>query len=79
MLDLLYNLSSRNLIFGLGCILITHDLYFFGFIIGCSFDLDCISYINNMFFENMVSVIYPSELRLNKADSSDTETPFVHF
>ena len=28
--------------------------------------------INNVYFDNMVSQIYPSELQLNKANTSDT-------
>ena len=35
--------------------------------------LDDISNINNVYFDNMVSQIYPSELKLNKANTSDTE------
>ena len=29
--------------------------------------------INNVYFDNLVSQIYPSELQLNKANTSDTE------
>ena len=32
--------------------------------------------INNPYFEQMVSQIYPTELQLNKTNSSDTEAPF---
>ena len=32
---------------------------------------------NNVCFDNMVSQIYPSELQLNKANSSDTEAEFL--
>ena len=35
--------------------------------------LDDILNINNIYFDNMVSQIFPSELQLNKAYSSDTE------
>ena len=37
--------------------------------------------INNVYFDNMVSQIYPSELQLNKANASDTEAAFLelHF
>ena len=35
--------------------------------------LDDILNINNVYFDNMVSQIYPSELQLNKANNSDTE------
>ena len=35
--------------------------------------LDDILNINNVYFDNMVSQIYPSELQLNKANASDTE------
>ena len=33
--------------------------------------------INNVYFDNMVSQIYPSELQLNKANVSDTEAAFL--
>ena len=33
--------------------------------------------INNVYFDNMVSQIYPSELQLNKANTSDTEAAFL--
>ena len=33
--------------------------------------LDDILNINNVFFDNMASQIYPSELQLNKANTSD--------
>ena len=39
--------------------------------------LDDILNINNVFFDNMVSQIYPSELQLNKANASDTEAAFL--
>ena len=32
--------------------------------------------INNVFFDNMVSQIYPSKLQLNKANTSDTKAAF---
>ena len=38
--------------------------------------LDDSLHINNVYFDNMVSHIYPSELRLNKASTSDTEATF---
>ena len=38
--------------------------------------LDNISNINNVFFDNMVSQIYPSELQLNKVNTSDTKAAF---
>ena len=38
--------------------------------------LDDILNINNVYFDNMVNRIYPSELQLNKANTSDTETAF---
>ena len=38
--------------------------------------LDDILNIYNVYFDNMVSQIYPSELRLNHANTSDTETTF---
>ena len=39
--------------------------------------LDDILNIHNVYFDNMVSQIYPSELQLNKANTSDTETAFL--
>ena len=38
--------------------------------------LDDILNINNVYFENMVSQINPSELQLNKANASDTKPHF---
>ena len=39
--------------------------------------LDDILNINNVYFDNMVYQIYPSELQLNKAITSDTEAAFL--
>ena len=33
--------------------------------------------IDNIYFEQMIHRIYPAELQLNKANSSDTEVPFL--
>ena len=33
--------------------------------------------INNIYFDNMVRKIYPAELQLNKANTSDTEASFL--
>ena len=43
--------------------------------------LDDILNIDNVYFDNMVSQVYHSELHLNKANASDTETAFLdlHF
>ena len=38
--------------------------------------LDDILNINKVYFDNMVSQIYPSELQLNKASTSDTKAAF---
>ena len=38
--------------------------------------LDDILNINNLYFDNMVSEIYPSELQLNKANTSDIKAAF---
>ena len=40
--------------------------------------LDDILNIHNDYFDNMVSQIYPSELQLNKANTSDTEAAFLY-
>ena len=39
--------------------------------------MDDILNINNVYFDNMVSHIYPSELQLNKANTSDNEATFL--
>ena len=39
--------------------------------------LDDLLNIYNPYFEGMVNQIYPSELQLNKANTSDTEAPFL--
>ena len=39
--------------------------------------LDNILNINNVYFDNMVSQMYPSKLQLNKANTSDTEATFL--
>ena len=38
--------------------------------------LDDLLYIHNPYFEGMVNQIYPPELKLNNAYTSDTEAPF---
>ena len=39
--------------------------------------LDDLLNIDNIYFEQMVDRIYPTELQLNRANSSDTEAPFL--
>ena len=39
--------------------------------------LDDLLNIDNPYFEGMVNYIYPPELKLNKANTSDTEAPFL--
>ena len=39
--------------------------------------LDDLLNIDNSYFEQMVGQIYPTELQLNMANSSDTEAPFL--
>ena len=41
--------------------------------------LDDLLNIDNPYFEQMVGQIYSTELQLNKANSSDTEAPFLDF
>ena len=41
--------------------------------------LDDLLNIDNIYFEQMVDRIYPTELQLNRANSSDTEAPFFEF
>ena len=40
--------------------------------------LDDILSINNVYFDNLVSQIYPSELQLNKVNPSDTKAAFLY-
>ena len=40
--------------------------------------LDDLLNIDNPYFEQMVGQIYPTELQLNKANSSNTEAPFLN-
>ena len=40
--------------------------------------LDDILNINNVYFDIMVSQIYPSELQLNKANTSNTKAAFLN-
>ena len=39
--------------------------------------LDDLFNIDNPYFEGMVNQIYPPELQMNKANTSDTEAPFL--
>ena len=39
--------------------------------------LDDVLNINNVYFDNMVSQIYPSKFQLNKANTSDTKATFL--
>ena len=41
------------------------------------YNLDALLNINNPYFAQMVSLIYPTELQLNIANPSDTEAPFL--
>ena len=60
--------------------LIQRRLQFIGFIYDAfnstSRYLDDLLNIDHPYFEQMVCQIYPTELQLNKAISSDTEAPF---
>ena len=41
-------------------------------------NLDDILNINDVYFENMVSQIFPSEIQLSKANTCDTKAAFLH-
>ena len=41
--------------------------------------LDDLLTIGNIYFEHMFDWIYPAELQLNKANSSDSEAPFFGY
>ena len=70
---------------GTNCAQVVANLFLFcyerDFMMSLSFNitsryLDDILNINNVYFDNMVSQIYPAELQLNKANTSDTEAAF---
>ena len=42
-----------------------------------TFRLEDLLNIDNIYFDQMVDRIYPTELQLNRANSSDTEAPFL--
>ena len=42
-----------------------------------AFNLDDLFNIDNPYFEGMVNRIYPPELRMDKANTSDNEAPFL--
>ena len=52
--------------------------YFF-FFNSTSRYLDDLLNIDNIYFNQMVDRIYPTELQLHRANSSDTEAPFFGF
>ena len=73
---------------GTNCAQVVANLFLFcyerDFMMTLSFNitsryLDDILNINNVYFDNMVSQIYPAELQLNKAYTSDTEAAFLDF
>ena len=39
--------------------------------------LDDLSNIDNNYFDGLIKEMYPSELQLKKANSSETEAPFL--
>ena len=39
--------------------------------------MDGVSNVDNTYFDSTVNQIYPSQLQLNKGNSSDTEVPFL--
>ena len=41
-------------------------------------DLDDLRYIDNPYFEGIVNQMYPPELQLNKANTSETDAPFLN-
>ena len=45
--------------------------------VGLWLELDDLPNIDNPYFEQMVGQIYPTELQLNTANSSDSEAPFL--
>ena len=70
---------------GTNCAQVVANLFLFcyerDFMMSLSFNitsryLDDTLNINNVYFDNMVSQIYPAELQLNKANTSDTEAAF---
>ena len=73
--------------FGTNCAPLVADLFLFcyerTFMLSLSDNstsryLDDLLNIDNPYFEQMVGQIYPTELQLNKASSSNTEAPFLN-
>ena len=71
---------------GTNCAPLVADLFLFcyerDFMLSLSYNnqadiIEAFNYIDNPYFEQMVGQIYPTELQLNKANSSDTEAPFL--
>ena len=56
--------------------MMSHSDYYCAFNTTSRF-LDDNLHINNFYFDNMVRQLYPSELLLNKANTSDTEAAFL--
>ena len=83
------NLTGEELHKHFASVPILFTLYYFKYYIYCTDNyeinmfkptsryLDDLLNIDNPYFEGMVNQIYPSELQLNKANTSDTEAPFL--
>ena len=84
--------QSVGIPMGTNCAPLVADLFLFcyerDFMLLCQTDiieafnstsryLDDLLNIDNPYFEQMVGQIYPTELQLNKTNSSDTEAPFL--
>ena len=72
--DLFLLCNERDFIFSLSAII---KLIFFEAFISTSRYLDDLLNIDNPYFEQMVDQLYPTELHLDIANSSDTEAPFL--
>ena len=60
---------------GTNCAPLVADLFLFCY--DMRETLDDLLNIDNPYFEGIVNRIYPPELQLNKANTSDTEAPFL--
>ena len=56
---------------------LVQDLAGYVEVFGTEVESDNLLNIDNIYFDQMVDRIYPTELQLNRANSSDTEAPFL--
>ena len=71
------NKTETPIFWSVGCSLFPKAIFFDVYLNSTSRYLDDLLNIDNIYFHQMVDRIYPTELQLNRANSSDTEAPFL--